>query len=72
VRMRKPQTFEYALPQDGLLIMYSDGLLSRWSIEPYPGLRACHPSTIAAVLARDFSRGHDDLTVLVARIEDLR
>jgi hypothetical protein len=27
------------------------------------------PAMVAAVLARDFTRGHDDVTVLVARLE---
>lgn len=34
---------------------------------PYPGLLARAPSLIAGVLYRDFCRGRDDTTVLVAR-----
>ena len=66
-KIRKPQTYDYFLPHNGLLIMFSDGLQSRWSFGQYPGLRTCHPSIIAAVLARDLSRGRDDLTVLVSK-----
>jgi anti-sigma regulatory factor (Ser/Thr protein kinase) len=60
---------EYCYPWEpgALLVMHSDGLSSHWSLEPYPGLRARHPALIAAVLYRDFSRGRDDVTVVVAR-----
>ena len=66
-KIRRPQTYEYFLPHNGLLIMFSDGLQSRWSFAQYPGLQTSHPSIIAAVLARDLSRGRDDTTVLVAK-----
>jgi hypothetical protein len=47
--------------------MHSDGLGTRWDLERYPGIRSKHPSVIAAILHRDFSRGRDDVTVLVAK-----
>ena len=50
-----------------LIVMHSDGLSARWSIENYPGLFGKHPSLIAALLYRDFQRERDDVTVLVAR-----
>jgi hypothetical protein len=61
------QELEYEWRQDALLVMHSDGLQSRWSLEPYPGLRLRHPSVIAAVLYRDFRRGHDDTAVVALR-----
>lgn len=60
----------YEWPSHGLLLMHSDGLLSRWSLSPYPGLVLKHPAIIAAVLARDFSRGRDDVTVVAVRRND--
>lgn len=51
-------------PADGLLIMHTDGLGTRWNLDDYPGLAGRHPSLIAAVLYRDFSRQRDDVTVL--------
>jgi anti-sigma regulatory factor (Ser/Thr protein kinase) len=68
VLVRKIQTFEYPWAINGLLIMHSDGLQTRWSIASYPGLQARDPSIIAGVLARDFTRGRDDITVLVAKL----
>jgi len=48
-----------------VLIMHSDGLVSSWTLSEYPGLLARDPALIAAVLFRDFTRGRDDVTVLV-------
>jgi len=66
---RKTQTFDYAAVNGNLLILHSDGLQSRWNLRDYPGLVHCHPAVIAAVLHRDFSRGRDDVTVLVVALE---
>jgi anti-sigma regulatory factor (Ser/Thr protein kinase) len=67
--VRKVQPFDYPVSTESLLVMHSDGLGTHWSLNDYPGLRACHPSTIAAVLVRDHARGRDDVTVLVARFD---
>lgn len=65
--VRKFQAFEYSWLAGALLIMHSDGIKTHWSLNDYPGLATRHPAIIAATLARDFSRGRDDMTVLVAR-----
>ena len=65
--VRKFQAFEYSWLAGALLIMHSDGIKTHWSLDEYPGLATRHPAIIAATLARDFSRGRDDMTVLVAR-----
>ena len=70
--VRKIQEFVYQWPRCGLLVMYSDGLGTQWRLDRYAGLAARHPSLIAGVLYRDFNRGRDDVTVLVAREENLR
>jgi anti-sigma regulatory factor (Ser/Thr protein kinase) len=67
--MRRVQTFSYSWTPGDLLVMHSDGIVSRWSLDSYPGLSIRHPAVVAAVLARDGVRGHDDRTVLVARLE---
>lgn len=66
---RKGQVFDYAHVKGNLLIMFSDGLQSRWNLQAYPGLAHRHPAVIAAVLHRDFCRGRDDVTVLVIDLE---
>jgi anti-sigma regulatory factor (Ser/Thr protein kinase) len=65
--VRKVQEFSYAWHSSGLLIMHSDGLGTQWHLDRYPGLSQKHPSLIAGVLYRDYNRGRDDVTVLVAR-----
>lgn len=67
VQVRKIQQFDYPWPPAGMLVMHTDGLQSRWSFEPYPGLSQRHPAVVAGVLYRDFARGRDDLTVAVVR-----
>ena len=66
-QVRRLQEFAFAFPPSALLIMHSDGLTARWSLDDYPGLEARHPAVIAGVLFRDFRRGTDDASVLVAR-----
>jgi anti-sigma regulatory factor (Ser/Thr protein kinase) len=63
------QEYEYPFNPGSHFFMYSDGLLSSWSIKPYPGLLSRHPTLIAGVLSRDFWRERDDVTVLVAERE---
>jgi hypothetical protein len=65
----KLQQFQYDLLEGDLLLMHSDGLTSRWKLADYPGLSHRVPALIAAVLYRDFKRGRDDATVLVARLK---
>jgi anti-sigma regulatory factor (Ser/Thr protein kinase) len=61
------QEFSYSWPDNGLLVLHSDGLSSATGLESYPGLAARDPALIAAVLYRDFCRGRDDATVVVAK-----
>lgn len=69
VQFRKAHPFDYAHVAGQLLILYSDGLQSRWSLSDYPGLAHRHPALIAAILHRDFCRGRDDVTVFVIALE---
>lgn len=63
--MRSPHELEFSWPKDGCLILHSDGLNSRWSLDSYPGLLGQHPALIAGTLLRDAARGRDDATVVV-------
>jgi anti-sigma regulatory factor (Ser/Thr protein kinase) len=65
--LHKVQEFTYPWTADACLVMHSDGLGSRWRLDAYPGLVHRSPALIAGVLYRDFARGRDDATVLVAR-----
>jgi anti-sigma regulatory factor (Ser/Thr protein kinase) len=59
--------FTYPVPPQCTIVMFSDGLTSRWDLTAYPGLGHRSPALIAGVLYRDFSRRRDDVTVVVAR-----
>jgi anti-sigma regulatory factor (Ser/Thr protein kinase) len=59
--------FSYPFRSESMLVMFSDGLVSHWDLAAYPGLITRHPSVIAGVLYRDFSRRRDDVTVVVAK-----
>jgi anti-sigma regulatory factor (Ser/Thr protein kinase) len=67
---RKIQAFDYPCAPNGLLVMHSDGLSSGWSLDAYPGLWRMPALLAAGVLYRDFARGRDDATVVVARMGD--
>jgi hypothetical protein len=62
-----PREFTCPWPPGALLVMHSDGVTAHWKLEAYPGLGMRHPSLIAGVIYRDFSRDRDDATVVVAR-----
>jgi anti-sigma regulatory factor (Ser/Thr protein kinase) len=70
--VRKIEEFTY--PWSGrnqqelpILVMHSDGLATRWDLNSYAGLCRRHPSLIAGVLYRDYCRGNDDVTIVVAK-----
>lgn len=64
---RTLRDFSYPLSAGALIILASDGIATSWRLDAYPGLSQRHPTLIAGVLLRDFGRGRDDATVLVAR-----
>lgn len=59
--------FSYPWPQDGMLVMFSDGLTAATGFESHPRLALHDPTLIAGVLYRDFNRGQDDATVVIAK-----
>lgn len=64
-----PRPQQYALPWTArsVLVLHSDGLSSAWNLERYPGLLSRSAALIAGVLYRDYTRGRDDVTVLVIK-----
>ncbi len=65
--VRKAREASVAWTPRSTLIMNTDGLSSRWNLAKLPGLLACHPVLIAAVLHREFARNSDDATVVVVQ-----
>jgi anti-sigma regulatory factor (Ser/Thr protein kinase) len=64
---RTAHEFSYPWQAGDLVVLASDGLQTRWSLDRYPGVAARHPSIVAALLHRDFRRERDDATVVVVR-----
>jgi serine phosphatase RsbU (regulator of sigma subunit) len=63
----KIQEFRVEWPNDGILVMHSDGLQSRWDLSTYAGLLSRHAAIIGAALIRDFRRQRDDASVVVVK-----
>ena len=67
VQIRKIQDVSYAWPDHSIVVLHSDGLVSRWNLKDVGGLLQCDPAVIAGWLLRDHTRGHDDVTVVVLK-----
>ncbi|MFG1923853.1 SpoIIE family protein phosphatase [Cryptosporangium sp. NPDC048952] len=61
---------QYPWPRDATLVLWSDGLRSRLEFDGYRDLFDHDPAVAAAVLHRDYARGTDDATVVVAHRRD--
>lgn len=61
------QEFPTDWPRDGVLVMHSDGVQTRWDLGAYMGLLAKHPAIIGGALLRDFRRQRDDASVIVIK-----
>jgi hypothetical protein len=59
--------FTYAWPAGAALLLHSDGVTARMNLAEYPGLLSKACTLMAGVLYRDYNRGRDDATVVVAR-----
>jgi anti-sigma regulatory factor (Ser/Thr protein kinase) len=64
---RRIEEYTYPWSEQAVLVMHSDGIATRLDLAAYPGLLERHPGLVAGVLYRDFARGRDDATVVVAR-----
>ncbi len=67
LQIRRPQDIGYAWPEHALLILHSDGIVTRWNFAETPGLLQCEPAVVAGWLLREHCRGRDDATVVVLR-----
>ena len=72
--MSLPKIQEYSYPYEPgmLLLMFSDGMTSRCNLSGHPGLHNRPPGLIAGLLYREYKRGRDDATVLVASLGGVR
>lgn len=66
-QVRLFREYTYPWTPDAMLVLFTDGLTTHWAIRDIPRMRHHHPSVIAAVLYRDYSRQRDDVTVVVLK-----
>jgi hypothetical protein len=66
IEARMAREFAYDWPAGAAVILHSDGLTTRWDLADYPGVLARDPSIISGVLFRDYCRGTDDASIVVA------
>lgn len=50
------------------LVMTSDGLRSRWDISKFPSILKYDNMILAASVYKDFTRGNDDSSILIAKV----
>jgi anti-sigma regulatory factor (Ser/Thr protein kinase) len=67
-RARPVRVFEYQAPSGALMIMHSDGLTDRWSLDGRQRILAATPVLVAGALLRDAGLRRDDASVVVARL----
>lgn len=67
VQIRKPEEVSTAWPAHAAFAIHTDGIMQRWPGAALAPLLGRDPSLAAALLMRDFCRGRDDATILVAR-----
>jgi anti-sigma regulatory factor (Ser/Thr protein kinase) len=64
---RRMHDYSYPMAPHSTLVLHSDGLGTHWNPSDYPDLWTSDPSIVAGVLYRDFTRGRDDVTVVVGK-----
>ncbi len=67
LQIRRLQDTVHDWPEHALLVLHSDGIVSRWSLAEAEGLLRCDPMVVAGWIMRDHCRGRDDATVVVVR-----
>lgn len=70
VTMRTPEEVSNAWPPHALVVVFSDGVETRWKAELLAPVLGRDPAIAAAILLRDHCRGRDDATVAVLRRKD--
>lgn len=70
VSMRTPEEVSNPWPPHALVVVFSDGVETRWKAELLAPVLGRDPAIAAAILLRDHCRGRDDATVAVLRRKD--
>jgi hypothetical protein len=70
VAVRSVEETQTPWPEHALLVVFSDGIESRWQPELLAPVLGRDPALAAALLVRDHCRGRDDASVAVLRRKD--
>lgn len=70
VQARRAQDAAYEWPAHAVVVLHSDGFLTRWTLNEARGVLRHHPAVIAGWLARENIRGRDDATIVVFRRQE--
>lgn len=66
-RVRKTELTDLEWPEHSVAVLFTDGIVSRWSAQEVIPLMQRDPTLIAAALLWRLNRGRDDATVLVVK-----
>lgn len=66
-RFKQPRVSKTVWPVGTTLLLHTDGISQKWSLDRFPDLLSCSVSTIAHYLMRNFRLQTDDATILVLR-----
>jgi anti-sigma regulatory factor (Ser/Thr protein kinase) len=67
LQIRRLQNNVHDWPEHAVLVLHSDGIVSRWALGDAAGLLQCEPMVLAGWIIREHCRGRDDATVVVIR-----
>ncbi|MEO3977789.1 ATP-binding protein [Streptomyces sp. CAU 1734] len=66
-QMRTLRTFEQPMVPGGALVLHSDGLTERWTLDTMPGVLGHGPTVIASQLLREAAVRRDDAGIVVVK-----
>lgn len=58
----------FAVEKNQYLVMCSDGIQTRWELGKYASIFKYDTTVLAAAIYKDYSRGNDDASVLIAKV----
>jgi len=67
VAMQRVKVDDYPLPENYIIVMFSDGISGRFSTDNFPGFLNQKPQVLAKQIIENHARDNDDATVMVGR-----
>lgn len=65
--MRTPRMQEIQLEPGDLIVLYTDGISDRFTVDNYPGILQHPPAQVTETLIQRFGKSHDDAGCIAAR-----